>query len=144
MDDYLAKPVTPERLAAMVDRWSGGSGPPPEAPPVAPDVLAELRTAGLLDAVVTLYLREAPGQMEALRRAAAQGEAATLAEVAHRLKGSSAQVGACALVALAARLQQQGKTEALDGTAAVITALEQEFTRVRALLEGACSTEAPS
>jgi signal transduction histidine kinase/FixJ family two-component response regulator/HPt (histidine-containing phosphotransfer) domain-containing protein len=144
MDDYLAKPVTPQQLAAMVDRWSGEGGPPVEDAPVARDVLAELRTGGLLEAVVALYLRETPGQVEALRRAAERGEAATLAEVAHQLKGSSAQVGAGALAALAAMLQEQGETEALDGTAAVIAALEQEFTHVRRLLEEACSAEAPS
>jgi HPt (histidine-containing phosphotransfer) domain-containing protein len=136
-----------------MDRWSaggGGNGPPGEDlpaspdPPVAPVVLAQLRAAGLLDAVVALYLQETPSHVEALRRAAAQGQAATLAKVAHQLKGSSAQVGARGLAALAARLQEQGQTEALDGTAGVLTALEQEFSRVRALLEEACSAEAPS
>jgi CheY-like chemotaxis protein len=144
MDDYLAKPVTAERLAAMVDRWSGASEPPVEVPPVTPVVLAELRAAGLLNTVVTLYLRETPGQVEALCRAAAQGEATTLAEVAHQLKGSSAQVGARSLAALAARLQEQGEREALDGAVIVIDALEQEFARVRALLEDACNEVAPS
>jgi CheY-like chemotaxis protein len=144
MDDYLAKPVPAERIAAMLERWIGEGEPPVEDPSVAPDVLAELRVAGLLDAAATLYLREAPGQMEALRRAAARGEAATVAEVAHQLKGSSGQVGARALAALAARLQEQEEREALEGTAPVINALEQEFTRVRTLLEEACGEVAPS
>jgi HPt (histidine-containing phosphotransfer) domain-containing protein len=103
---------------------------------VDPDALAGLRAAGLLEAVVALYVGQTPGQLAALRRAVERGEAATLAAVAHKLKGSSEQVGARRVAALAATLQEQGQTGALDGTAAVVAALEEGFTCVRAVLEG--------
>jgi PAS domain S-box-containing protein len=141
MDDYLAKPVTAERLAAVVARWVEGHGEPAvTATPadrdvVDPAVLEGLRAAGLLDEVVALYLRQTPTQLEALRRAAERGEAATLAEVAHSLKGSSAQLGATALAARAAELQGMGDAGALHGAPTAVDALEQELGCVRAVLE---------
>src|SRR5207248_5486581 len=94
MDDYLAKPVTAERLAAVVARWVEGheeqavAASHADRDAVDPAVLEGLRAAGLLDEVVALYVRETPTQLEGLRRAAERGEASTLAEVAHSLKGS--------------------------------------------------------
>jgi HPt (histidine-containing phosphotransfer) domain-containing protein len=136
MGDYLAKPVTAERLRAVVGRWIGGTGAEVDPRTVDPDVLAGLRAAGLLEAVVALYVGQTPGQLAALRRAVERGEAETLAAAAHQLKGSSEQVGARRLAALAATMQEQGETGPLDGTAAVVAALEQGSTCVRAVLEG--------
>jgi CheY-like chemotaxis protein len=141
MDDYLTKPVTAERLAAVVARWVEMHGEPAVAATPAdrdvvdPAVLEGLRAAGLLDEVVALYLRETPTQLEALRRAAERGEAATLAEVAHSLKGSSVLLGATALAARAAELQGMGDAGALHGAPAAVHALEQELGCVRAVLE---------
>src|SRR5207248_5066640 len=94
MDDYLAKPVTVERLAAVVTRWAQGRAVEADTCALDPAVLEGLRAAGLLDDVVALFLRETPGQLAALRRAGERAEATTLVDVAHRLKGSSAQLGA--------------------------------------------------
>ena len=135
MDDYLAKPVTAERLAAVVARWAQVRGAEPDAPALDPAALEGLRAAGLLDQVVALYVRDTPGQLEALRRAAERGEAATLAEVAHSLKGSSALLGATALAARAAELQGMGDAGALHGAPAAVDALEQELGYVRTALE---------
>jgi signal transduction histidine kinase/CheY-like chemotaxis protein/HPt (histidine-containing phosphotransfer) domain-containing protein len=150
MDDYLAKPVTAERLAAVVARWVEGheeqavAATPADRDAVDPAVLERLRAAGLLGEVVALYLRETPGQLEVLRRAAERGEAATLAEVAHSLKGSSAQLGATNVAVLAATLQVMGETGPAAGVVAGVDALEQEFGRVRAMLEAARLEAAPS
>jgi CheY-like chemotaxis protein len=141
MDDYLAKPVTAERLAAVVTRWVEGHGEPAVAATPAdrdavdPAVLEGLRAAGLLSEVIALYLRQTPGQLEVLRRAAERGEAATLAEVAHSLKGSSLLLGAKALAARAAELQGMGDAGALHGAPDAVDALEQELGCVRAVLE---------
>ena len=135
MDDYLAKPVTAKRLAAVVARWAQVRGAEADAPALDPAALEGLRAAGLLDQVVALYVRDTPGQLEALRRAAERGEAATLAEVAHSLKGSSALLGATALAARAAELQGMGDAGALHGAPAAVDALEQELGYVRTALE---------
>jgi CheY-like chemotaxis protein len=67
MDDYLATPVTAERLEAVVRRWIGGTGAAAAPRAVDPNVLAELRAAGLLEAVVALYVGQAEREQRAGR-----------------------------------------------------------------------------
>src|SRR2546421_159711 len=110
MDDYVAKPVTAERLAAVVAQWApaAGAGRPDVA--LDPSVIAMRRELeqgrpGLLARMVGLYLRDAPTQLAALRQAAERGDAHELEWAAHSLKGDSAQIGATALVALCRDLE---------------------------------------
>src|SRR5207237_9209520 len=129
--------------AAVVARRVTARGEPavaatrPDRDAVDPATLELLRTTGRLGEVIALYLRQMPGQLEALRRAAERGEAATLAEVAHSLKGSSALLGATVLAARAAELQGMGDAGALHGAPAAVDALEQELGCVRAVLAAA-------
>ena len=81
-------------------------------------------------------MRETPGQVRALRQAVECGDAATLATVAHSLKGSSALLGATVLAARAAALQEVGDAGMLEGVTAGVDALAREFERVQAALEG--------
>jgi CheY-like chemotaxis protein len=143
MDDYLAKPVTAERLRAVVGRWARAREARADTRALDPVVLEGLRAAGLLDDVVALFMRETPGQVAALRRAVESAEATALVEVAHRLKGSSAQLGATTLTELAAALQEMGETGAREEVSGRVDALEREFERVRTVLEAACRAATP-
>jgi len=106
-----------------------------------PSVLAVLQEAerrshvGLLARVITLYLQEAPAQLAALQEAVAQGDAGRVEEVAHGLKGSSAQLGATRMVSLCASVQEAAGAHDLNRAAAQVVALQREFVRVRAALE---------
>jgi two-component system sensor histidine kinase/response regulator len=151
MDDYLAKPVTLERLAAVVERWVAPNAaeragtvvpaPPEDADPVldrsklAP--LQELKRgeSRLLPHLIRSYLQEAPAQLATLREAVAQGEAGRVEEVAHGLKGSSAQLGATRMSRLCAALQEAPGHADLGQAAAQVAELQREFVRVRTALE---------
>jgi CheY-like chemotaxis protein len=109
MDDYLAKPVTEEQLAAVVARWSVPSAaepagamapdPPEDTDPVLDrSILATLQLqeggqSWLLPHQIRLYLQEVPTQLAALQEAMAQGVASRVEDLAHGLKGSSAPRG---------------------------------------------------
>jgi CheY-like chemotaxis protein len=134
MDDYLTKPVTAERLAAVAARWAQGSAAEADSYALDPAVLE----------MTALFTRQTPGQVAASRRAVERGEATTLVEAAHCLKGSSAQLGATTLTKLAAALQEMGETGAWERMSGRVDALEQEFGRVRAMLEAARGATAPS
>jgi HPt (histidine-containing phosphotransfer) domain-containing protein len=149
MDDHLTKPITLERLAAVVGRWIAGSGaadPAADAHDVLdPGVLATLLEAerrshaGLLARLITLYLRDTPAQLVALREAVAQGDAGRVEEVAHGLKGSSSQLGATRMVGLCAALQEAASAHDLSAAAAQVADLTSEFVRVRAALQAVLS-----
>jgi HPt (histidine-containing phosphotransfer) domain-containing protein len=89
----------------------------------------------LLPYLITLYLQEAPAQLATLRDAAAQGDAGRVEDVAHELKGSSAQLGAMRMSRQCAALQEAGGHADLGQAAAQVAELQREFVRVRTALE---------
>lgn len=98
------------------------------------DLAEALRyTAGdraLLAEVLAALAQEAPGRVEALRRAVASTDAAGLETAAHALKGPLRVVGAMAAAALAQRLEALGRAGRFDGAAEELSALEREVARV--------------
>jgi HPt (histidine-containing phosphotransfer) domain-containing protein len=68
-----------------------------------------------------------------LREAHLKNDADEIRQVAHLLKGSSANIGASQMVALCQKLG--GKGRANDDTGALLASLGQEFELVRAALK---------
>jgi HPt (histidine-containing phosphotransfer) domain-containing protein len=148
MDDYFAKTVTSACRAAAVQRWSSGNGCENRVADEQRDVLdtqvlaalqelERMSRVGLLARLITLYLQEVPAQLAALHEAVARGDAARVAEVAHGLRGSSAQLGATWMTSVCASLQEDAGTHNLSQAAARVADLAREFSRVQAALEAA-------
>ena len=154
MNDYLTKPLRPEELGRMIERWTAGpQGAPPVAAgstvsvsvpvPSAPgapgretsvpafDRESLLRTLGgdedMAREIVPEFLADARRQLDILRETAVSGSAGELARQAHALKGASATVGALRLEGEAARLEAEAKQAGggrLDGGQERVVALE--------------------
>jgi HPt (histidine-containing phosphotransfer) domain-containing protein len=154
IDDHLARTVTPERRAAVVQRWSRGSGcedrVADERDVLDTQVLAALQEleqrsqAGLLAHLITVYLQEAPARIAALHEAVAHGDAGRVEEVAHGLKGSSAELGAPRMASLCAALQEAAGAHDLSQTTAQVAELTNEFMSVRTALEAVLPEGGPS
>ena len=71
--------------------------------------------------------------------AAARGDADELAKTAHRLKSSSAEVGARRLAQMCKELEVKGRTQALTGVAELAEELVEELELVRHALESRSS-----
>ena len=148
-----AKPLTPERRAAVVQRRSRGSGCEDEVPDerdgLDTQVLAALQEleqtsqAGLLAHLITLFLQEVPAQLAALHESVAHGDAGRVEEVAHGLGGSSVQLGATRMASLCTSLQEDAGTPNLSRAAARVADLTREFSRVQAALEAALQQTQP-
>ncbi len=156
MDDYVAKPVDPALLEAVLGRWASPraaeppahDGPPPDAAapggesPLDPDRLAMLRRLGpadgfgLLPQLARSFQVEAPAVGSALRHLVSNGEAGAVSEAAHRLRGTSSNIGAVGLAALCAELEASA-ARALGGAEAIVDRLENELTRACRALETA-------
>jgi two-component system, sensor histidine kinase and response regulator len=152
MDDYIAKPVRQNDLAAMVDQWSGDKNPAPDipvAPAVPHEVLAPAVDAARLDELAELgdeedpewlasilekFVEDAASRIVKLVVASESADAAQLGQVAHALKGSSGNIGAAGMVATCQQLQALGKSGSVQGAGDLIAALEKEFARVRTAL----------
>lgn len=151
MDDYVAKPVRREDLAALLLRWqpdrSGSSAERPAVPSeesrngaacVDPAVLADLwqldETGELLTTLITHYRNETPEQLAVMQAAFRRSDAAALATAAHTLKGSSGNLGATHIQQLCGELQTLGRANELAQVGDRLTRLAEEFALVSAAL----------
>lgn len=105
MDGYLSKPATRIDLAHTIEQYlhTAHTPRPTASPPLLPDidgpldraVLESIRmatgdpSANLLGELIDIFIAHTPVQITALRAAIAQGDTNQIAEMAHRLQGSS-------------------------------------------------------
>jgi CheY-like chemotaxis protein len=162
MDDYLPKPVKQAELERVLTYWisekielqgevveklavhaAGGSiGEDLEEGYLDRSVLAGLRELqeegepDILRELIELYLSDVPPRIVALRKAVEAGDARSMTQIAHSLKGSSANMGARSIATLCTELEEIGRSGALAAAPAWISRLEGEFGRVREVFEG--------
>lgn len=154
MDDYLAKPVRAEDLAAALRRWlpwslrppappggMGGGRAAPSVPGVDRETLERLRGLaddGAVDVVRDLagvFHRDATVRLAAMADAEPRGDAAAIGQQAHALKGSSACLGADRMAGLCGELEWLADAGDLGSVGAVLQQVGGEFWRVRAALD---------
>ncbi len=78
----------------------------------------------LLNAIVTIYLEDAPKLLEQIRRAVMGNDCRTLQRAAHSMKGLAVTLSACDVAATASRLEQMGSAGSLSDAAAFVVQLE--------------------
>ncbi|MCA9737293.1 MAG: response regulator, partial [Gemmatimonadetes bacterium] len=117
MDDFLAKPIRLEDIGRALARWVGSAPEPWEAPHTAEtrpvkdafDRDSAFATVGedeeLLWTIVDLFLEGWEELEDRLDQALADADADELKAVAHRLRGSAANVGARAVHRVAGELE---------------------------------------
>jgi PAS domain S-box-containing protein len=144
MDDYIAKPIGPETLQAVLSRWVRSDGPAEseavEESPVDASMMETLRAidgdGALLVELIDTFRRIAPLRLAALSKASAKGSASALERTAHSFLGSCANLGARYMADVCARLEQMGRAGSTAGARELIQALEEEYGAVQeALLE---------
>jgi HPt (histidine-containing phosphotransfer) domain-containing protein len=86
------------------------------------EIIAELREVmeDEFTDLIRSFLNELPVQMENLQTAIVEGAAPDLYRIAHKFKSSCGSLGAVQLAELIRRLEQAGRENALDGTAALL------------------------
>jgi HPt (histidine-containing phosphotransfer) domain-containing protein len=90
---------------------------------------------GVVTEMIDLYMEDTPPRLSELAVAAAAGDAGRVADLAHTVKGSSANFGAADLVDLCRDLELRSRGGDLDGWAASLDAIQAEYARVCAALD---------
>lgn len=128
MNGFATKPINTDRLAAEITAALGlGMAAVPVFPPTALDDMRATLGDDIVQAVIEAFAGDTPATLQQLRRDAAAGNLAGVAQAAHALAGNAATVGQVRLAEAAQRiereaLQTSGPTQGrLDG-------LEAEFT----------------
>ena len=149
MDDYLSKPVSPQELAAALERWSSHgshsrlvvSDNPPEEQSGPRDFDREAfleRTMGdreLAAEVAVAFLADAPLTFANLSAAIGSGDAEAAGNFAHKLKGSSANIGGEKLRGIAAWMQDAGTEGDLGRLSELLPPAEAAFRSLLATLK---------
>jgi len=153
MDDYLSKPVSVDRLAAVLERWlpgdrdervdanasspAGGSSNGASAPAAgrAPMNLSRLEGITGSDRValrryLKLFVTATEPLLAKAAAAVAAQNGAEVRRLGHSLKGGCGNVGAEEMAELAANLEAAGKSGAWPKAEVLCRSLEQAFGRV--------------
>ena len=167
MDDYIAKPMTPETLSELLEKWLARLDPaartdkalPTTAPSRSPDPgLRADAEAGVFDETILLermmgdrrlarviagaFLEDVPKQIEALRGYLDAGDAKGAHRQAHTIKGSAATVGGEALTKLAFGLEQAGKAGDLETVKTAFGELQDQFELLKKAMEASTLLDA--
>ncbi|HVM51224.1 MAG TPA: response regulator [Candidatus Acidoferrum sp.] len=174
MDDYLAKPVRPEDIRAIVERWgaqaalgaasenagTAAPAPPTPAPEVrmaaspdsAPDDPVDMERLlefadhdpASLRELVTLYVDQTKTQLQQLEAAVQAAAAPEVRRLAHSCAGASATCGVRRIVPLLRQLENQGAEGNLANADATARQATAEFQVVRQFLDSYLATHAPT
>jgi two-component system sensor histidine kinase/response regulator len=148
MDGYVAKPIQAAELFAALEGISAAPANVPQAlEPVEAglvDWAAALKQVGgdaeLLRDLLGVFLEELPRWLAALHEAVAEGNAATVRQLAHTVKGSLGQFGTGKAYEAATRLETLGHDGTLADADAALAGLERECSLVLPMLSAYAKT----
>jgi CheY-like chemotaxis protein/HPt (histidine-containing phosphotransfer) domain-containing protein len=153
MDDYLAKPVRPEDIRSVVERWASAAkanaptAPQTETatsdtdfqmqtPPVDMERLLDFSdgSADNLRELITLYVKQTAEQLEQLATAAQAGSAPDVRRLAHSCAGASSTCGMTRIVPLLREMERQGEEKKLVNVVELCRQARIEFDCIREFL----------
>jgi CheY-like chemotaxis protein len=160
MDDYLSKPVRPEDVRRIIERWASAAVMPDPSPTVAQTATATrsveekpkesnepppVNMERLLDftngnpddlrELIALYLKQTNEQVDQLQAAVQGANAAEVRRLAHSCAGASATCGMVRIVPLLRELERQGNDNKLTSATDLARQISDEFKNIRLYLE---------
>jgi CheY-like chemotaxis protein len=142
MDDYISKPVDPAQLDRVLARWVGSvaDGGVQQPPQSADEAINRERVRALREMcasgggpdrwpqLIGLFLEDAEQRAAKLRLEAAV-DAEAVRDLAHGLKGSSANFGATTMRELSGKIESLGRDNSLETVPALVDRLALELER---------------
>ena len=160
MDDFLSKPYTREGLLSMASKWLELSAKVVIQPVLAQNPNVETSQdivpiavhadnpidiekaieefegdKQFLSEVIEGFTMEVIEQIGTIRKALSCGDAETVRNVAHSIKGGAANITAKALSRVAFELEIKGKIKELNGAGEIVDNLEREFETLRKFIQ---------
>ncbi len=150
MDDYVSKPLEPQFLLAVLDRWlqpneeklemKAPSGFPSASSP--DDKPVNLETAlprfdndrQFFASMCSEFVASLPKRINEMQASLNTGDAVTLSRHGHSLKGVSSSFSAGPITRLSAEIEMLGKSGDLSDMSTLIDQLETEIERLKEFL----------
>ncbi len=141
MDDYIAKPVNPNDLVDVIEKWLGPGRE--EASGAKEDKAAEEKTIIVFDSsdilarlmgdrdlvkdVLAGYVEDMPRRFARLHEALEKDDAPLVRRHAHTIKGASANIGAYALRDLAAHMEKSVQAGDMETVSRLFPQLDEQL-----------------
>ncbi|MBK4732941.1 response regulator [Oxynema sp. CENA135] len=152
MDDYISKPIELHELEAVLDRWlferignigqpmheSKANGEGGEDLPIDRDRLDRISRGriNLQRRLLEAFLESSAADLTRLGIAISSGQRGEAIELAHRLKGSSANMGARAISNLAKQLEQLARNHQLGSQASqLLLEIEEGLAAIHSFVQ---------
>lgn len=151
MDGYLSKPIRPQELDEVLDLYSSKKTAHPVAEavyePVSSIDCTQLLSRidndrAFLAELLDLFRRDYPTHLESAQKAIDMRSPVSLQSSAHALKGALGNLAAVEGYALAAELEEMGRTLDLTSAQVVLDRLATELQNVIHALEALCPAAA--
>ena len=145
MDDYISKPITLDDIENMLKKWAGKDHPEMKNNNQTaytkgiPDTLLDQTSIqrlmdigkqtdpGFLQQVLDMFMKQAPADIEEIRKSLEAGDFTALWKVAHKLKGTSLNIGALRLSAICKELEKKGRNLETAGLYGLVMQLETDY-----------------
>ncbi len=142
MDGYVAKPLQPRELFAVVEGVVGVSPgislerPEPREQSSPSSRISSMldrvgQDRGLLQELISLFLRDSPQMLERVRSAVHGTDADELRKAAHAMRGALENLGRDSICNVAGELESMGVRNDLVRASMALASLEREFVRLR-------------
>lgn len=148
MDGYLSKPIRPQELDEVLDRYLAidhedipvlKSYDLTEATVRAEELLERIDgDRAFLSELLALFSTDYPAQIRMAREAVANNDPATLQKVGHALKGALGNLAAPTASRIASELEAMGRTGDMESAGSRVAELDEELILVMAALAGLC------
>ncbi len=160
MDDYISKPIKPESLGRKLEHWLGKMAkvaPQPQAkfsiqqnspgleepypgmdlyifnyPDLVKQMMGDKR---LTHSIMSIFLKNLPSQIDLLKTHVIQKDTDAAYALAHKIKGSAANLGAIALSNTAASMETAGKSGDLATLKSLMDKINDQYELVKHVME---------
>ena len=121
MDDYVSKPIDPDKLETAIQRWTG------QLPDFEHSRALDLAQGdeGILESIVKLFLEHTPERLEAIHRALDASDAESLERTAYAVENAAVALAMPRLRDVAHRIAVLSRRGELDQAASLVKELEE-------------------
>ncbi len=149
MDDYISKPVRIDVLENIIQKWKySGEGRKKTGEDRNNDDividkrrLEEIRELSdgddhdLLGEMIETFIEDSARKMKNLKESITNEDPKEIREIGHFLKGSCSNLGLISMTNICSEIENLGKAGSIAGADKLMHILENEFKKVRAILE---------
>ncbi len=145
MDDYISKPITLDDIESMLRKWAGKEHSDMKNPKSASSEkgisealldqnsiqrlmdIGRQTDPGFLQQVLDMFMKQAPADIEEIRKALEAGDFTALWKIAHKLKGTSLNIGALRLSSVCREIERKGRNLETTGMYGLVMQLETDY-----------------